>query len=95
MKMTGEGEVSSMHLDSSFRLKLRMSKGRGQEVSLFEGAPKLDGAHRIVDEQDVNKVKMESSAVCRLRPKSGFGRVDASNPFYRSFITKNLYKGRF
>lgn len=39
MKMTGEGEVSSMHLDSSFRLKLRMSKGRGQEVSLFEGAP--------------------------------------------------------
>lgn len=83
-----------MHLDSSFRLKLRMSKGRVQEVSLFVGAPKLDGAQLIVDEQDVNKVNMESSAVCRLRVKSGFGRVDASDPFYRSFITKNLYERR-
>lgn len=83
-----------MHLDSSFRLKLRMSKGRVQEVSLFVGAPKLDGAQLIVDEQDVNKVKMESSAVCQLRVKSGFGRVDASDSFYRSFITKNLYERR-
>lgn len=67
-----------------------MSKDRGQEVS-FVGAPKLDDAQLIV-EQDVNKVKMQSSAVCRLRLQSGFGRLDASDPFYRSFITKNLYE---
>lgn len=70
MKMTGEGKVSSMHLDSSFGLKLRVSRGRGrgQEVSLLVGAPRLDGAQLIpVDGQDVNRVKMESSAVCRLR----------------------------
>lgn len=68
MKMTGEGKVSSMHLDSSFGLKLRMSRGRGQEVSLLVGAPRLDGAQLIpADGQDVNLVKMESSAVCRLR----------------------------
>lgn len=80
MKMTGKGQVSSMHLDSSFRLKLRMSNGRGQEVSLFVGAPKLDGAQLIVDEQDVNKVKTESSEVCRLRLKSGFGRWMLATP---------------
>lgn len=70
MKMTGEGKVSSMHLDSSFGLKLRVSRGRGrgQEVSLLVGAPRLDGAQLIpADGQDVNLVKMESSAVCRLR----------------------------
>lgn len=68
MKMTGEGKVSSMHLDSFFGLKLRVSRGRGQEVSLLVGAPRLDGAQLIpADGQDVNGVKMESSAVCRLR----------------------------
>lgn len=88
--MMAEGDVTSMDLDSSFRLKVRMSKGRGQEVSLFVGAPQLEGAQLIVDEQEVNKVKMESSAACLLRLKSGFGRFDASDPFHRSFITKNL-----
>lgn len=81
-----------MHLDSSFRLELRMSKGRGQKVSLFIVAPNPNGAQLIVDEQGVNQVKTESSGVCRLTPMSGFGRVDASNPFYRSIFIKDLYE---
>lgn len=96
MKMTGEEEVSSMHFDSSFRPELRTSKGGGKRSGGLHvcSCTEVGWCSAQVDEQDVNKVKKESPAVCRLRLKSGFGRVNASDPFYRSFRTKNLHEQR-
>lgn len=54
MKMAGEGDVSSVGLDSSSTLKLRTSERRGREVSSLEGAPKLEGAQLNVDDEEVN-----------------------------------------